>query len=250
MAIFQFGSGVLLGVRTDVANATPMNFGLIQEVQLDLSFTTKELYGQNQFALAIARGTAKMTGKAKMAQISGLAFNNLFFGMGMATSTYATAFGEADSVPGSSPYTVTVGNAATFVTDYGVLYAATGLPLTKVASGPTVGQYSVNAATGVYTFAAADANKAVLVSYTYSVASSGGERIPLTSQLIGTTPTFQARLFSTFQGKNVGVDLYNCVSTKLAYATKLEDFTIPELDFSIFANAAGTVLDWSFSEVS
>ena len=53
MAIFQFGSGVLLGARTDIADATPVNFGLVQEVQLDLSYTTKELYGQNQFAIAI-----------------------------------------------------------------------------------------------------------------------------------------------------------------------------------------------------
>ena len=78
--MFAFGSGVLLGTRTDVANATPVNFGLVQEVQLDLQFTAKELYGQYQFPVAIARGQGKATGKAKMAQISGLAFNNLFFG--------------------------------------------------------------------------------------------------------------------------------------------------------------------------
>ena len=44
--------------------------------------------------------------------------------------------------------------------------------------------------------------------------------------------------------------LFNCVSTKLAFATKLEDFVIPELDFEIFANASGNVLQWSFAKVS
>jgi hypothetical protein len=37
--------------------------------------------------------------------------------------------------------------------------------------------------------------------------------------------------------------LFNCVSTKLAFATKIEDSVIPELHFDIFANAAGTCCD-------
>ena len=245
--IFEFGSGVLLGVRTDLANATPINFGLIQECQLDLSFTTKELYGQYQFPVAIGRGQGKMTGKAKMAQISGLAFNSLFFGQSIAAGQLATSFGEAHAVPASTPFTVSATNAASFVDDYGVLYATTGLPLVKVASGPTQGQYSVSA--GIYSFAAADAGAAILVSYTYTVAGAG-QQLTYANQLIGTTPTFQAQLYQTFQSKPVNVKLFNCVSSKLAYATKLEDFTIPELDFDIFANAAGNVFAWSFAEAS
>lgn len=245
--IFEFGSGVLLGVRTDIAGATPMNFGLIQECQLDLSFTTKELYGQYQFPVAIGRGQAKMTGKAKMAQISGLAFNALFFGQNLAAGQLATAFGESHLVPSSAPYTVAATNSGSFVDDYGVIYAATGLPLVKVASGPGAGQYSI--AAGVYSFAAADAGTAVLMSYTYTVAETG-QQLTYANQLIGTTPTFQAQLFQTFQSKPVNLKLFNCVSSKLSYATKLEDFTVPELDFDIFANAAGNVFEWSFAEAS
>lgn len=245
--MFSFGSGVLLGTRTDIANATPVNFGLVQEVQIDLQFTAKELYGQYQFPVAIARGQAKAGGKAKMAQVSGLAFNNLFFGASMNTGQLATAFGEAQSVPASTPFTVSVANAAVWQDDYGVVFAATGLPLTKVATTPAAGQYS--AAAGVYTFNAADAGKAVLVSYTYTVASAG-QQLTLSNPLLGTTPTFQAQLYTSFQGKPVNVKLFNCVSAKLAFATRLEDFVIPELDFDIFADAAGNVLQWSFAEVS
>ena len=247
MAIYSFGSGVLLGQRTDVAGSTPVNFGLVQEVELDLSFTTKELYGQYQFPLAIARGQAKAQAKAKLAQVSGLAFNALFFGQSLASGQLATSYGEAGTVPASSPYTVSAVNAATFADDYGVVYAATGLPLTKVASGPIAGQYSESA--GVYTFAASDAGKAVLLSYTYSVAGSG-QQFTLANPLLGTTPTFQAQLYTSFQGKPVNVKLFNCVSSKLSFATKLEDFAIPELDFDVFANPAGNVLAWSFAEVS
>jgi len=245
--MFSFGSGVLLGQRTDIANATPINFGLVQEVQLDLQFTAKQLYGQFQFPVAVARGQAKASGKAKMAQVSGLAFNNLFFGASMATGQLATSFGEAQSVPGSTPFTISVTNAATWQDDYGVVYSTTGLPLAKVASAPAAGQYSV--ASGVYTFNSADATKAVLISYTYTVSGSG-QQFTLANPLLGVTPTFQAQLYTSFQGKPVNVKLFNCVSAKLAFATKLEDFVIPELDFDIFANAAGNVLQWSFAEVS
>lgn len=245
--MFSFGSGVLLGTRTDIADATPVNFGLVQEVQLDLQFTAKELYGQYQFPVAIARGQGKATGKAKMAQVSGLAFNNLFFGASLAAGQLATSFGEAQSVPAATPYTVSVANAAAWQDDYGVVYAATGLPLTKAASAPGTGQYSV--ASGVYSFNAADAGKGVLISYAYAI-SGTGQRLTLANPLLGTTPTFQAQLYTSFQGKAVNVKLFNCVSSKLSFATKLEDFVIPELDFDIFADTAGNVLQWSFAEAS
>ena len=79
MPQFAFGGGALYAVRTDIPNATPTKFGALQDVQLDFSGDLKELYGQGQFALALARGKAKIEGKAKFAQINGAIFNNLFF---------------------------------------------------------------------------------------------------------------------------------------------------------------------------
>jgi hypothetical protein len=245
--MYSFGSGILLGTRTDIAEATPVNFGLVQEVTIEESASVKEVYGQYQYPLVSARGTVKTTGKAKVARISGLAFANLFYGVTPSSGQLATAFAEAGAVPSSSPYTVTVVNAATAVDDDGVVYAATGLPLTKVASSPTSGQYSV--ASGVYTFNSADAGKAVLVSYTYGVTGSG-QKLTVTNPLLGTTPTFQALFYTTFQGQAVSLKLNNCVSSKLSFQTKLEDFTMPEFDFSCFADSSGNVMTWSFAEAS
>jgi hypothetical protein len=239
-----FGPGAIFLQRTDTANATPLNIGRANEFQLDQQFTKKELYGQNQFPLFIARGSAKFTAKAKAALVSGIALNSAFFGMTIASGQQATALSEGGTIASAA---VTVANHAAFVADLGVVYAATGLPLTKAASSPSAGQYSV--AAGVYTFNASDAGKAVLVSYTYTVSGTGQE-LTLANPLMGTTPTFQAQLYTSFQGKPCNVKLFNCVSSKLSFATKLEDFTIPELDFDIFANAAGNVLQWSFAEVS
>lgn len=245
--MYSFGSGVLIGTRTDIPNATPVNFGLVQEVTIDETASVKELYGQFQHPIALARGTIKTTGKAKVARISGLAFANLFYGVTPGAGQVATSFAETGNVPAASPYTVTPANSATLIDDAGLVYATTGLPLIRVASSPASGQYSL--AGGVYTLSPADAGKIVLLTYTYTLAGSG-QNYPVVNQLTGTTPTFAAHFFTTFQGQAVSLKLNACTSNKLSFQTKLEDFVLPEFDFSCFADATGTIMTWSFSEVS
>lgn len=248
MAQYGFGSGVLFGTRTDTVNATPVQFGAVQDVSIDFQFSLKELHGQFQFPLAIARGAGKISGKAKMARISGRSFNDLFFGTTLASGQQATAFQEAAAVP-AAPFQVTVANAASFIADLGVANAATGLPLLKVAAAPATGQYSVNAGTGVYSFAAADTGMALLISYGYAIAGSG-QTMVIGNQLLGAQPQFQANFYETFQGKQLNLQLNACVSTKLTLASKLEDFTIPEIDFMAFADAAGNLGSISLAEAS
>jgi hypothetical protein len=244
--MFVFGSGVLIGTPQ---GGTPINFGLAQEVTLNLATSTKALYGQYNFPIAIGAGTRKMTGKAKMARLSGQALGALFFGVTPSTGTTLTQFGEAASVPASSPYTYSTSFHTTFLADQGVVYAASALPLKLVASAPAVGQYSVSG--GVYTFASADAGAAVLISYTYT-STTAGENIAVASQLIGPTIAFSANLFASdpTTGKQFSVLLYNCVAEKLALGTKLEDFVLPELDFQCFANAAGQVCQLNFGDAA
>ncbi|MGH6838727.1 MAG: hypothetical protein ACREDT_07980 [Methylocella sp.] len=249
--MYSFGSGVLLGTRTDIANATPLNFGLVQEVTIDESATIKELTGQFQRPVAIARGTIKTTGKAKVARISGIAFASLYYGFVPAVGQVATSLAEGPTPIPTTPFTITVANSATFIDDAGVINAATGLPMALVASGPAAGQYSVNLGTGVYTFSSADnvSGVKVLISYTYNIAAAG-QKFTISNQLLGTTPTFKAKFYTTFQGQAISLQLNNCTSNKLSFHTKLEDFIMPEFDFSCFADAAGNVMTWSFAEVS
>ena len=239
-----FGPGAIFLQRTDIANGTPVNIGRANEFQLDQQFTKKQLYGQNQFPLFIARGNAKFTAKAKAAVISGIALNSAFFGMTLAAGQQATALSESGTVA-SAAYTVA--NHATFVADLGVVYAATGLPLTLVASSPGAGQYTQSA--GVYGFNAGDNGKAIFVTYTYTVAGSG-QQLALSNPMLGVTPTFQLWYYTSTNSVPLNLQLYSCVSDKLSLAFKLEDFMMPELSFSCFANAAGNVGLYSFGEVS
>lgn len=236
MPQYGFGSGSLFGVNTTTANSTPQKFGALQDVTLDFSFTSKELRGQYQFPLTVARGTGKVTGKAKFGQISGKLMSDLFFGTTSAQGKVMTAIDEAGTI---TTNTITAANGGTFVDDLGCYEAATGIPFVKVATAPAVGQYSVSAA-GVYTFAAGDTGKAMKINYTYTVADSG-YKTTISNQLIGAAPKFKVVLNDIYEGKNLTVVLNACTSSKLQIATKLEDFIIPEIDFEAMADASNTI---------
>jgi hypothetical protein len=235
-----FGSGVLIATPSG-ANATPVQFGALQDVTLDISFSSKQLFGQYQFPIALARGEGKISGKAKFANIDGPLFNACFFGQSLSSGQKLWAYNEAGAVPASSPYAYTAANSANFDADLGVVYASSGLALTRVASAPSVGQYSV--AAGVYTFSSGDAGKAVLVSYSY-VQTSGGSRAVIANKAMGAAPTFQIDFYQAnpnAAGAQWSLRLYNCVSSKLSVASKTQDFVVPELDFEAIANAANAI---------
>jgi hypothetical protein len=238
-----FGSGALWGERTDLGLTSgigPRQFGVLQDVQIDFDWTDKELYGQFQFPVAIARGQGKISGKAKFARILGLLYSDLFFGEPAATGQFGIQEYEADTVPLSTPFAVTVANAATYNDDLGVYYAGTGVAFNRVTTPAAAGQYSVNFATGVYTFSSADEGQAVLISYTYNITSLGN-KITITNQIAGTTPSFKATFYSTYAGKGTALRLNACIAGKLSLPTKIDDWTIEELDFSAYADASGTI---------
>ena len=249
MAIAAFGPGTIVVTRTDIANQTPINIGFANEFSLDFTSDMKELYGQNQFALEVAVGTKKATGKMKAAKISGFALNAAVFGQSFSTGTLAWAQGETITVPANpGPYTAVAANGATFDKDLGLVYLATGLPLALTTGAPTVGQYKVDAA-GNYTFAAADAGKALVSSYAYAVSASG-QTLQVTNQPIGTTPTFQLDYCTLYNGRQFVFRFFKAVSNKLSMAFKLTDFVMPEIDFAFGADAAGRVVNAYFPEVS
>lgn len=250
-----FGAGALWGNRTDVTGSGigPDQFGILQDVQIDWDWTTRELWGQFQFPVDIARGQGKIIGKAKFARIFGAIYGDLFFGQTPATGQLTVSENEAAVVPAGSPYTVTVANAANFSDDLGVFYAAganAGNRFTRVTTPSAAGQYSVNLGTGIYTFAAADAGAALMISYLFN--STSGKKLVLTNKLMGFTPTFKATFYTskTTQGVPAGLALVlnACTASKLSLPTKTDDYEIQEFDFSAFADATGAIGTLSVNE--
>ena len=240
-----FGSGFMF--MTPAAGGTPVRVGLMQDVSFDITFDEKPLYGQNQWPAAMARGKAKGAIKSKFAQIDKDAIGRLFFGATPVAGQEQIKDLEAAAVPATTPYEVEVSEAANFNADLGVFYALTGQPLVQVDSGDeATGKYSV-APDGTYTFAAGDASAALLISYAWSDPAVG-YKTTLLNQPMGTASYFQADLYQInpeTPGAQWGMRLYRCMSSKLTFSSKQDDWMIPEFDATVQANPAGKVLDFN-----
>lgn len=253
MAQYAFGSGTLWGtpltdgVGTAITNPTPVRLGGLQDATVDASFDVKQLYGQNQFPLAVGRGKGKIGIKAKFAQINGSVFNTLFFGQTLNTNGIGNVTDATGTAIPSTPFTITPTppSSGVWSADLGVR-SSLGVPMTRVASAPATGQYSVSA--GVYTFAAADTALVVYIDYQYTYTSTSARKSTVTNPLLGTLPTFKTDLSVPYNGKVMIVSFPACTASKLAFATKLDDFIIPELDIEVFADASGNVMTYSMSD--
>jgi hypothetical protein len=247
LAGLQFGSGVVFGTPNAgnlATDPTPLPVGVIQDVKLTLGADLKSLFGQQQWAVDSAVGKRTIKGTVNFAQLSNMLLSQLFFADNVATGIVATSPypGEAHSIPGTSPYTVTIDppNSGVFVSDQGVIYAATGQPLTAIPTGtPAAGQYTVNASTGVYTFAAADEGKGILVNYTYTQTTTGTSLV-VSSHTMGWGPILAMNLVFPYDGIGIGVYLPNVRLGKIDMSSKLDDYAMFSSDFEAFAGAAGT----------
>lgn len=242
-----FGAGRLMtvplldGSGAAIANPTPVQLGVLQDVSVDLSFETKKLYGNKQFPVAVGRGKGSIGFKAKTGAIDSKVLGSLFLGQTAAATTRAAVVDFAATVPGT-PFQVIIAppSSGTFVADLGVYNSVTGAQLTRVASGPATGQYSLNTGTGTYTFASADTGIGMLINYEYT-AAAGAESFVISNQLMGYSPSFSTLLYAPYQGKRLVLKLNQCISSKFNMPFKNDDFSIPDFDADAFADSAGNL---------
>lgn len=238
MTQYVFGTGQLFS--TPVGGGAPLKFGALQDVSVDFNGDIKQLFGQYQFALDVARGKTKIEWKASTGNIDAAAFNDIFFGEEVTTGDQLVqAINEEGTVPAMTTYTVTVTNGANFVMDLGVKLASDGTALKQVAATPGPLEYMVSNA-GVYTFNVAQASAAVLIDYLWEDAATGGS-LDIGNQLMGTTPKFQLVLSQVYDGKNFTLILYSNVAEKLSLPLKQDDYLIGEISGQAFADAANRV---------
>ena len=249
----QFGAGQCFGnpiggnlagaVAGTTASTQPVRFMTIQDIDVTVDQTLKELKGQYKFPDDVAPADMKITGKIGSGRISVDAYNQLFFAdLYTAGENSITVAAEAHTVPAATPYTVQIAppGSGTFELDLGVQYA-NGQPLAKVATVSAVGQYSVSSA-GLYTFDAADASAAILISYNYKLTASG-HTLAVNNQLMGYGPSWEMWLAQPYQGTN-GLHLFQCRASKLNFPLKRDDYELTEIDFEAYPNASGQVMEF------
>lgn len=326
--MYEFGSGTVWGCPVAgnlPTNPTPLKLGTLQDVSLDLSFEIKELYGQLQFPVSVARAKGKITGKAKFGRLNSNFFNQFFFGAtatqpmeqvstdglyviagqlnvvalhtasggtgyvagdtgtiaggtagflatyqvltvsagavvtfaitysgagyatGMSIATTATSGAGSgflvDITSVAAANTIRVAQASTVLQDLGVIYNATGVPLIKVGSSPALGQYAY--ASGIYTFNSSESATAVFaISYMYlAVSSTYGYTQAVMNQFMGYSPILTVTFHTIFNNQEFNWILWNCIFNKLSLTTKIDDYLIPEMDFSAFADSGNRVIN-------
>lgn len=254
MTSYLFGAGTVIGKRVDVTNAPPAFLGTIQDFEFDIDQTIKELVGQYKSPVAIAGAMQKYTAKAKFARIQASSVNFLL-GQTLTSGMIEMADTEQDTIPVTTStilpsFTVSQGTAS-YQEDFGVFYSATGVALTPTASTstPTSGYY-IAGTTGIYTFGTGDRGLVVNTYYQYTVTT--GVSVPLANQLMGQQPSFElfAKQKFNYLGtqKEMVIKLNACVSSKLTFPFKNQDFLIQEMDIQAFADAANNIGTLSFSE--
>lgn len=254
MSQYVFGAGVIWATPlvdaygNTVSNGTPVQLAVCQEIGMDEGFETKKLYGQNQFPVDVGRGKGNLAVKAKFAQVNGLVVSSLYFGQTLSTGLDGHVFDTTGATIPATPFqiTPTVPSSGTFARDLGVR-DSNGLPVTKVASAPAAGQYSVSGG-GVYTFAAADTGKQVFISYAYTATVAGANKMTIQNLPMGAAPIVQLEVFFSKNGKQFGTRYPQAIASKLGWQSKLDDYMVPELEFECFADSAGVALYRSFSE--
>jgi hypothetical protein len=252
---YAFGAGNMYvtqlqdALGNSIANPTPYPLMALQEGSVDFSGDVKELFGQNQFPIAVARGKLKLGVKVKPARIFAAVWNSLFFGQTLANGIFANYTDSVGAAIPATPFTITIAppSSGTFAADLGVL-DWNGNPMTRVAAAPATGQYSVNVGTGVYTFAAADTLKTVYINYQYTATSTVAKKQTVNNLPMGYMPTFKTDMTVSYLGKLTTFSFPMCVASKMNMAFKNEDFAVPEFNFSAFDPGTGQVMTWATSE--
>lgn len=245
-----FHSGALFVKDPTAGTGATIQVATLQETSFDFKASNKELTGENQFAEAIGRGTTKITGKAKTGRFNGALLNQIFFNQPTANKLAQAKLLALDEAGTVATAAVTVTNAANFAEDLGVQSRTTGLPFTRVASAPAVGQYSVNETTGVYTFNATDNSQQVKISYLYKSTATGTGTLLLTNHLAGEAPSFRGIFTNKFQGQTMTLILNALVSESLNFAFKTEDFAMPDFSFAAQVDSLGALGELSMSNFS
>lgn len=244
-----FGAGSLVGTPTydalggAIAIPSPIQFGILQDVTVDEEFENKMLHGAYAFPVDVGRGKGKVTLKAKAAEVSAELYNAFFYGQTLVAGFFDLFIDTTGTLIPATPYTITptVPASGTWGYDLGVR-DGNGIPYTRVASSPTTGQYSV--AAGVYTFAAADTTKRVFISFQYTNSSTpaSAKKLTVANTLMGVAPFFSVDLREQQpNGKNWTVRYPNAMTTKISKGFKNDDFAVPDIEITCFADSSGNI---------
>ena len=91
------------------------------------------------------------------------------------------------------------------------------------------------------------------MSFNYTSTVTTGQSLIFTNQPIGTTPVFQLDYWNNVNQPTAtpwACRAFACVSDSFGLQFKLEDYAMPEIDFGMFCNAAGNLMEMVWSNTA
>lgn len=201
-----YGIGILALTPTG-SNPTVGRLMVGKDVTVKTSIEVEELYGEEIDPVDVADKSRSTEITMKGSGYSSALFSGAL-GIASSTGSVITVKDESATVPASSTYTCTVTHSGA-ITDFGVINSTTGLAMIRGASATAAGIYSVDTATGIYTFHSGDASAKVLISYGYAAASTGST-INIGGQLAGAGVRFRLDVARTYNDLFLGIT-FPCV---------------------------------------
>lgn len=239
MGMFVFGAGTGFS-RVDKGGGLIVSrkIATMQGIDLKIDAPMKEMHGGLIYPEDVARGNAKISGTIKTGKFRLGAFNDMFLNGAKSSGHVVPIVDEAQAVDVTNQ--ATVDNGAGGITDMGVelVLTAGGTRVTLERTldvTPDPGLYHVNEATGEYTF-----NTAIGITYTayisYRYTDTGGITIEMGNPVIGEQPTMELVMVHSRNVKGLVGILYRVVFNNLDLSSKQEDYMVPSLAFSAFAD--------------
>ncbi len=243
-AQFWFDSGTLWarplidGRRAPQADLTPIRLGNLKGIELNVEMELNPARTPHQFKVNMAAGEKEIRGTASLGAFSSRAINQLYFGEQAGVGARLIKNDDRADIPGT-PFqiTPTVPSSGTWESDLGACFTTDGTALTRVASSPAAGEYSV--AAGVYTFNSADTTKEVSISYIYDI--SGGEKISVVNQFKDLAASFEIILQGRYNDRQVTWILNKCVADAFSLPSTTEAFLVTDFEFEAIADLNGNV---------
>jgi hypothetical protein len=228
-----FGVGNIAAIPSG-ANPTPVIIATVKGVSIEFKATDVPLPGQYMVAQDRATTGLEITGSVQSADFSA---DMVSLVLPSTTTTAGTILPTThNSAVPTTPYQITVTESATFDSELSVVDLTAAVKMTRVASTPAAGQYSVSA--GVFTFAAADTAHNISISYLYTSASTG-KTIEASNQLAGASTTYVLKAANNAAGKSSVIKLPAVRFNSLSLAFKNSDWSESNLGFSAVADANG-----------
>lgn len=225
------------------ANPTPIPLAISKSAEVSIKSERKPLRGQWMDPIDVFHGARDITLKFSNCDFRAATCQMALQGSTLTANSTKLVAVESSAVP-TTPFQITVSQSANFSEDGGVLNLTTGAWLSRVASGPATGQYSVSA--GVYTFNTAQSTNQVQITYTYTATTSGSQTLVQNNQLVGVSTGYLCRLFTNFSVggtlRSVGFEFPTVHFPELSIAFAADDWAEQSLTgFAAQNSTAGSI---------